>query len=100
MWSVGTALKFWMCLSCHVEGVGGKLNHFNDSSIRTYSAELHAVLNKNVSKVVIDLVPVAVTFCDMLCAEQLICLRILIEYAGVRTKPSGTADILTTILVR
>ncbi len=60
-----------MSLGCHVEGVGGKLYHLNDPSVRGHAAELHAVLDKDCSVIVVDLVSVAVALCDVLGSKEL-----------------------------
>ena len=66
MRSVRTGLKLRMSLCGHVEIIGRKLDHLNDPSVRRHSAELHAVLNKHVSVVIVDLISVAMTLGDIL----------------------------------
>ena len=79
--------------------MGWDFQHLYDPAVRRSAGKLQAVSRENIPVVVVNLIAVAVPFCDMLCAVELISSGGGVENTGAGTKPQSTADVHDTILI-
>ena len=64
MWPKGGTFKFWVKLGAYEPGVGHKLYDFYKASFRVQACSYQACLCKSVQVLLVELVTMAVAFCN------------------------------------
>ena len=87
MWAVRSGFQLRVSLGCDEERVILQFDHFHDTSIWRQTGENHAMAGQDCTEIIIDLVPMAVTFMDQFLAVQLISFGSLIQHTweGAKT---------------
>ena len=86
MWAVRSGFQFRMSLGCDEERMILQLDHLHDTSIRGQAGEGHAMLGQDCTIIVVDLIPMAVTFMDQFLAIQFVSFGSLIQHTWEGTK--------------
>ena len=86
MWAVRSGFQLRVCLGCDEEWVILQLDHLYDTSIRGQTGENHAMAGQDRTEIIIDLVPMAVTFMDQFLAIQFVSFGSLIQHTWEGTK--------------